>query len=111
MFYIAPSLALDGILDYATDKGWKYFKKAIKKLADKPFDLVLEERHLLTNFLTKRADEIGWNTDIEGIILISIEPIDSNSNIINILINYGELTLKTICKFESIYINKPLCNV
>ena len=43
MFYIAPSLALDSILDYETDKGHKYFKKAIKKLADKLLDLVPEE--------------------------------------------------------------------
>ena len=58
-FHLAFSLALDGVLDFMTDKGRKYFKKAIERLLDEPFDFMPEDRHLLTNLLTECADKMG----------------------------------------------------
>ena len=69
-FCIAPTLALDGIIDFTTDECRKYFKRAIEKLLDDPFDLATEDRHLLTNLLTERVDEMEWNVDIVGITFI-----------------------------------------
>ena len=102
LFCIVPTLALDGIIDFTTDEGCKYFKRAIKKLSDDTFDLAPKDRHLLTNLLTKRVDEIGWNVDIVGITLIFLDPIDSNLDVVNILTNHREVSLESICNFESI---------
>jgi len=104
-FHLASSLALDSMLNFITDEGCKYFKKLIERLSDEPFNLISEDRYLLTNLLTERTDEMGWNTDIVGIIFISLEPTNPNSDIVNILSNCGEVTLETMQEFKKVYIN------
>ena len=93
------------MLNFTTNKGCKHFKKVIERLSDEPFNLVPKDRYLLTNLLTKYTDEMGWNADIVGIIFISLEPTDPNSDIVNILSNHREVTLKTMQEFKKVYIN------
>ena len=57
-FRITLTLALDSIIDFTADEGYKYFKRAIEKLSNDPFNLAPEDRHLLTDLLTERADEM-----------------------------------------------------
>ena len=50
-FSLVPTLTIDGIIDYISDKGRKYFKRAIEPLSNIGFSLNPENQHLLIDLL------------------------------------------------------------
>ena len=103
-FSLALTQSLDRIIDYSTEEGHKYFKHAIEPLCDKLFDLSSEDKHLFTDLLIKRTNEIEWDLYDIGICTVYTVSLDPNSPTVNILINHGELSLDIIRDFEETYI-------
>ena len=103
-FSLAPTQSLDGIINYSMEEGCKHFKCAIEPLSDKLFDLSSEDKHLFTDLLIERANEMGWDLYDISICTVYTVLLDPNSPIVNILTNHGELSLDTIHDFEATYI-------
>jgi len=104
-FSLAPTLILDSIIDYISDKGRKHFKRAIEPLSNISFSLNPKNQYLLADLLIERVQEIGWDLEEVGICAINTIPSDPDSPTINILMNHGELSLDTIREFEETYIS------
>ena len=103
-FHLSPALSVTGAIDYSTAEGRKYFDRSVEKLSDELFDCEDEDLHLFIDTLKERADEMGWNIRGVGITDILVDPLNAQSEYINILTNHGELTIEQIRDFESTYI-------
>ena len=80
---------MTGVIDYSTAEGRKYFDRSVGKLSDELFDCEDEDSHSLIDALKERADEMGWNIQVIGITDILVDPLDPESEYINILTNHG----------------------
>ena len=69
------------------------------------FDCEDEDLHFFIDALKERADEMGWNIPGIGITDILLDPLNPESEYVNILTNHGELTMEQIRAFESTHIN------
>ena len=107
-FHLSPALAVTGVIDYSTPEGRKYFDKSIEKLNEELFDCETDDLHLFIDSLKERAREMGWDIPGVGITDVFLDPLDPDSEYINILDNHGELTLEQIWAFEATCINSTL---
>ena len=93
-FYLLPAQAVTGVIDYSTSEGRKYYEHSIAKLNEDLFDCESDDLHIFLDTLQEHAREMGWDISGAGIIDILLDPLDPNSEYINILIRHGELTLE-----------------
>ena len=95
-----PGLGTKGILRYDEKKSHAYlYKQATAPLEEEKYDCKPEGFFQFHESLKERAVEFGWN-DPEGIFWV--RPSNSEQPI-NILENYGSITLKAIKKHELTY--------
>ena len=104
-FHLAPTFDAEDITNYSTIEERKYFERCTAKLSEDPFDAEETDRMIFTEALIDRSKEIGWDIDGIGITSIYLNPYDSDSEYVNILINHGELTLEQIRAFEESHIH------
>ena len=104
-FHLCPALAVIVVIDYSTLEGCKYFDRTVENLNDELFDCEDEDLHLFIDALKERADEMGWNIPGIGITDIILDPLNPESECVNILTNNGELTMEKVRAFESTCIN------
>jgi len=84
-FMLAPALANDSIIDYATPEGAKLYQARIKALPGTPFNC---EPHGIKVFLVTLEDQAircGWMR----ILMVPKDPLKPDKDLINLLHNYG----------------------
>ena len=106
-FFLSPAQSITGIIDYSTTEGRKYYERSISKLRDELFDCE-DDLHLFIDALKERAEEMGWSIPGVGITDIPLEPLNPDTQYVNILERHGELTLDQVCAFEATYISQNL---
>jgi hypothetical protein len=102
VFALAPALVNDGIIDYATAEGAKLYKAAIDPLPGDAFNC---EAHGIKVFLANledRASRSGW----ANIFMIPEDADDPDNNLVDIIHNYGQLTLQQVRDHASTYIDQ-----
>ena len=68
------------------------------------FDCEGNDLYLFLDALKECACEMGWETPGVGITDIYLDPHNPDSEYINILSNYSELTIEQVRAFEATYI-------
>ena len=104
-FALTPYQAIDGIIDYTTNEGRKYYERATAKLNDEGFDCQADTLRAFIKDLERRAEAFGWTSTITGILNIPIDINDPNSPIKNLLKQYGELSWDQIFDYDDTYIH------
>ena len=105
-FALTPYQAINGIIDYTTNEGRKYYERATAKLNDEGFDCQVDTLRVFIKDLERRAEAFGWTSTITGILNIRIDINDPNSPIKNLLKHYGELSWDQIFDYDDTYIHK-----
>ena len=104
-FFLNPSSAMVGVLDFSEIENRKYYHKAIKKLdSEELFDCSPENMHHFLKLLEYRANEHGWDSYISGVLWIPEDVNDPNSELRYIPNEYGRVTIEQITAFEKSYL-------
>ena len=104
-FALTPYQAINGIIDYTTNEGRKYYERATAKLNDEGFDCQADTLRAFIKDLERRAEAFGWTSTITGILNIHIDINDPNSPTKNLLEHYGELDWDQIFDYDVTYIH------
>ena len=104
-FFLTPSSAMVGMLDFTKSDARKYFAKATKKLdSEELYDCTPGNMYHFLKLLNQRANEHGWDDEISGIMWIPDDIDDQNSDLRYLPTEYGRVTLEQIAKFEKSYL-------
>ena len=101
-FALTPAAVQNGVLDYATTQGVKLFEAASKPLAI-TFDCTAEGLKVFLMGLNDKAHAYGW------IHILQVPP-DPNEpdELLNLLTEYGQLSLDQVRDHVETYINQPV---
>ena len=91
-FALAPALINDGIIDYATPEGTKLYRAAIEALPGDPFNCKPHGIKVFLATLEDRAIRHGWMR----ILMVPEDPLEPDKDLINLIHNYGRLTLQQV---------------
>ena len=81
-FFLNPSRAMVGTLDFSRPEARKYYTRTTKKLDDDdPFDCTPSNMYHFLKLLNQRANESGWDDEISGILWIPEDLNDQNSEL------------------------------
>ena len=104
-FFLTPSSAMVGTLDYTRSDARKYFAKATKRLdSEELFDCTPGNMYHFLKLLNQRANEYGWDDEISGIMWIPEDINDQSSELRYLPTEYGRVTLSQIDAFEKSYL-------
>ena len=104
-FFLNPSSALVGTLDFSRPEARKYYTKATKKLdTEELFDCTPGNMYHFLKLLTHRANEYGWDDEISGILWIPEDINNQNSELRYLPTEYGRVTIDQIAAFERSYL-------
>lgn len=105
-FALYPGVAIEGIIDYSTTDGRKYFDRATAKVSEELFDANPEGLYGFVKNVEHHAQKFGWTNEHGGIFWIPEDLEDPNAgNFKNLLASYGEMSLETIREWEETYLN------
>ena len=105
IFALTPYQAINGIVDYSTTEGRKYYEKATAKLIDDGFDCQADNLRAFIKDLERRAEAFGWTAPHTGILNIPIDANDPNSPVKNLLKFYGEISWDQIYEYDDTYVH------
>ena len=103
-FALTPGLATQGIIDFTSSDGKKFYYQATKSIFNDPDEKYDGSQEKLQHFLYYvglRATEYGWNEN--GILDIDLD----NGETINLITRYGEVTLQQVVDHVATYMNTP----
>ena len=103
-FALTPYQAINGIIDYSTTEGRKYYEKATAKLNDDGFDCQADNLRAFIKDLERRAEAFGWTAQNTGILNVPEDVDDLNSPVKNLLKHYGEIDWDQIYEYDETYI-------
>ena len=104
-FFLSPSSAMVGTLDFSRSDARKFFAKATKRLDfEELFDCTSSNMYHFLKLLNQRAHEYGWDDEISGIMWIPEDVNDQNSELRYLPTEYGRVTLSQIDAFEKSYL-------
>ena len=96
---LTPGQAMRGVLDYETNKAHHYlYRNATKPLEEELFDCTPDQFFQMMKSLEERGNALGW-TKADGILWVK----RNERPDINLLDNYGSVTLKEIQTYERTY--------
>jgi hypothetical protein len=104
-FALAPSVAVQGTIDYKTQEGRKLYGSATYKLDEELYDCKPDGLYQFLQSLNNRAHEYGWNDDVGGILLIPEDHLNIVSPTGYLVDEYGMISLNQIQAFDNTYIN------
>ena len=104
-FALTPYQAINGVIDYTTVGGRKYYEKATTKLSEEGFDCQTDSLRSFIKDLERRSEAFGWSNPADGILFIPDQVPNANHKT-NLLRSYGEIDIDTIFNFEETYIDK-----
>ena len=105
-FALSPYTAIQGLLDYSTSDGRKYYERATEKLNEDKFNCESDDLRSFLEDFHRRAQEFGWATGITNIPQPTLP--NAPPTYINLITNYGELSMDDILQFEYTYLHLPL---
>jgi hypothetical protein len=106
-FFMCPSQAYQGLVDYRTKEGKKLYALASAKLLNNPVSCNADEYHNLINLIKMRAEDYRWD---ETIMMIPKEMTAvENVEKILLLTRHGEVTIEMIHAYEDSYIHTQIC--
>ena len=103
MFSLTPGGVNRGVLDYSIKAGYYHYKGATEKLEEELYDCTPEGFYQFIKSLKKRAESYGW-TEINGVFMVAPDN-NPGTRAINVLEDYGRITLERITQHELTYIN------
>ena len=104
-FYLNPSSAMTGILDFTKVESRKYFHKATKRLdPDEQYDCSPGNMYHFLKLIDQRANEHKWDDEITGILWIPEDATDPNSQLRYLPKEYGRISIDQITAFEKSYL-------
>ena len=109
-FHLNPASSLRGVLDYSDKDAKKIYHSAITSLYPKD-DLYQCEPGEMEIFLKarqNRANEYGWDDEVNGILHIPEDHTQEDSNTNYLLKEYGTISLERIARFERSYLGKEV---
>ena len=101
-FSLTPYSINRNIIDLASTEGRKLYDKAVSPLDDDKFDCQSDHLRLFLSNLSRRALTFGWDSPNNGILIMKVR-----NRMINILRNYGEISLYDIREIEEGQISHP----
>lgn len=105
VFSLTPGQAAQGIINYNTKVGATHYKNAISKLEAELYDCSQEGFYQFIKSLKERADAFGWSRP-GGILWVAPDNKQGTAKI-NVLENYGVISLERITEHETTYVNSP----
>ena len=101
-FALTPAAVQNGVLDYAMTQSIKLFEAASKPLVI-PFDCMAEGLKVFLMGLNDKAHAYGW------IHIFRIPPdLNEPDELLNLLTEYGQLSLDQVRDHVETYINQPV---
>ena len=109
-FFLNPASSIRGTLDYSDKESKKIYYSAIKSLfpKDEAYQCEPGEMEMLLKALQNRANEYGWDDEVNGILHIPEDPNDTASPTNFILKEYGKISRERIAQFEKSYIGQQV---
>ena len=98
---------MQGILDLTSTEGRKYFERATRQfMGEEPYNAKPEGLYGFAKNLENHARKYGWVREYTGIFWIphDIENPEEEPYI-NLITNYGEVTLETLTEWERTYLS------
>ena len=102
VFALTPYCINKKVLNLGTAEGRKIYDRAIVPLDDDKFDCQSDQLRLFLSNLARRAQTFGWDAPQSGVLMLQTQ-----HTAINILRNYGEVTLDSIRESEAIHLLTP----
>ena len=101
-FALSPALADPGIMDFSTSVGQKLYFQGINKLSEKQFECNASGLKTFLTLLKSRSQVMGW----EDILLIPSDISDPYTNLVNLLTNYGQISIEQVKQHASTYMHE-----
>ena len=106
-FYLNPSSAMVGTLDFSRSDARKFYTKATNRLdSEELFDCTPSNMYHFLKLLNHRANEYGWDDEIGGVLWIPEDTDDQNCDLHYLPTEYGQVTLEQIGAFERSYLGR-----
>jgi len=102
-FALAPVLMNDGIINYATPEVAKLYQARIKALPGSALNCEPHEIKVFLATLEDQAIRCGWMCIL---MILKEDPLEPDEDLINLLHNYGCLTLDQVQGHAETYINQ-----
>ena len=107
-FSLTPYTAVQGILDFSTSDGRKFYERATAPLSAELFDCQPDKLRSFLENLSRRVQTFRWSDDVTGITMI---PHDFNNPEqpphTSIITNYGQIDIDHIRNYETTFISIP----
>ena len=107
-FALTPAGAVIGVIDYKTTEGRKLYAHATYKLDEDLYDCKPDGLYQFLQALSNRAQEYGWNHEVQGILHIPVTPLTQESDKNYLIDNYGMISLEEIRRFDETYMDQPI---
>lgn len=105
-FSLTPYTAVNGVIDFSTPDGRKFYERATAPLSSELFDCQPDKLRSFLENLERRAQAFGWSTANTGITMIPDDLLNlANTTHRNLITNYGQLTIAHIHDYEDSYIH------
>ena len=101
-FALSPALVTNEVIDYSTSVGQKLYNAAVESLQD-PYDGSEDGLHIFLEQLKTRAECMGWMT------ILDVPPdLAQPDEVINIISDYGQLSLQQIRDHATTYVQQQV---
>ena len=110
MFHLNPAASITGVLDYSDKEAKRLYHSAIKSLYPKEelYQCEPGEMEIFLKALYNRANQYGWDDEVDGILHIPEDPSSATSPTRFLLKEYGTITMERIAAFERSYLGRQV---
>ena len=102
LFALTPARVTNAVLDYNNNIATKIYKGAVMPLSP-DFDVDAEGLNVFLAALYSKAREYGWDTILE----VPRDIRNPMNDLVNVLTNYGILSLEHLREFATLYVATP----
>ena len=103
VFALTPYQAVRGIINYGTLGGRKYYERATAPLIDNKFDCQSDGLWSFLEDIDRRASVFAWDT---GILSISLDVTDPNTEYRYLPDQYGKIDMEAIQEYDITFIHQ-----
>ena len=109
-FHLNPAVSISGILDYSDKDAKRLYHSAIKSLYPKEelYQCEPGEMEIFLKALYNRANQYGWDDEVDGILHIPEDASIANSPTNFLIREYGTITMERIAAFERSYLGREV---
>jgi hypothetical protein len=100
-FALSPAMAVPGIINFTSRIRKDVFRFSTEKLDEELHDCHPDGMIQFLQSLSVRAVEHGWDDEVNGILQIPEDPVDTLSDTNNLIESHGMLTMELVRMFEA----------